>query len=238
MGIAKVVDGKIYITNDGWVTINGKHVLLPDINKATPNMVGGKFGKVKSQKKKLDELYRRAKKHDDEWTEALENESERRGGSMDIYRSYVMAKTEEEKDRLWKEFEKAQKEENKRLKPAKERNRQAMYRYKKLKEGLDKEQKKYDAAKGVLEKALPKIQQMREYAKQSKQSDKKSLRTQLGKKWYAEREALQKESQKRYDKVLKEFGEGAEFKKARKEERQKLYNLDRRYERKMKKLEE
>ena len=182
MGFAKVVDGKIYITNDGWVTINGKHILLPDISNATPDMAGGKFGKVESQKKKLGELRKRAKQHDDNWTDALENESERRGGSMDIYRKYVMTKSNEEKEKLWKEFEKAQKEEDKRLKPAKERYRQAMRRYKKSKEGLDKEQKKYDAAKGVLEKARPKIKQMREYAKQSKQADTKSLRTELGNK--------------------------------------------------------
>ena len=108
-----VVDNKAFVMDgdeERWVTMNGRHVLIrngePQFSVSKPNSnLKAKSGKLESQKKKIKELRDKfGEKHED-WTNALENESERRGGSMDIYRKYVMAKSEEEKDKLWKDFE-------------------------------------------------------------------------------------------------------------------------------------
>lgn len=71
----------------------------------------------------------------------------------------------------------------------------------------------------------------RHIAKAYKEIDKKS------KEYNDERKALIKESKNRLDKILKTEGEGDAFYKAYKEEKRKLYNLDRKYDREAGKLE-
>ena len=58
-----------------------------------------------------------------------------------------------------------------------------------------------------------------------------------GHKWWDEREAIKEEAQKRMDKILETEGEGEAFRKEYRDMKRKLYNLDRRYERKANKLE-
>ena len=71
----------------------------------------------------------------------------------------------------------------------------------------------------------------RHIAKAYKAIDKKR------KEYNDERKALIKESKDRLDKILKTEGEGDAFYKAYKEEKRKLYNLDRKYDREAGKLE-
>ena len=164
---AIVIDGQVIVADeDRWVTINGRHVFIKG-GVAQFGISKPKAGfkatvkKHENQAENLAKLHERAKKHDDNWTNALEEESERRGGSMDIYRRYVMARTDGEKDKLWKEFEKAQKEENQRLKPAKQRYEQAMRRYVKSRDGLKEKQKKFDSAKETLGEIREKLKEGR-----------------------------------------------------------------------------